>query len=179
MAKHDFKPSLKRATVLQIVALTVFASMLLFVGAEFQRTTLQSVDHANHVIGEARDLVKLSVDMETGLRGFQITGRPVFLQPSNAPSSVIDTKCAALVKLVADNPSQSAQLATIRENFNQWRLQTARTIRQQDDAVHDSEEVRYRKLLEGKAAMDTMRAQYSALIASELGERNSSVQSVR
>ena len=179
MAQHDFKPSLKRATVLQIVALTVFASMLLFVGAEFQRTTLQSVDHSNRVIGEARELVKLTIDMETGLRGFQITGRPVFLQPFNEASEVIDARFVGLAKLVADNPTQAVQLASTRENFNQWRLQAARTIRQQDDAAHDSEEVRYRKMLEGKAAMDTLRAHYNALIMSELGKRNSSVQHVR
>jgi PAS domain S-box-containing protein len=179
MAAHDFKPSLKRATVLQIVALTVFASMLLFLGAEFQRTTLQSVDHLGQVIRGARELLKLTIDMETGLRGFQITGRPVFLQPYNEASQVIDGKFVALAKLVADNPYQAAQLASTRENFNQWRLQTTRTIGQQDDGVHDPEEVRYRKMLEAKAAMDGLRAQYNALITSEMGQRNSSVQNVR
>src|SRR5271156_1305568 len=92
MAAHDFKPSLKRATVLQIVALTIFASMLLFVGAEFQRTNLQSVDHAGQVIGASRELVKLTLDMETGLRGFQLTGQPVFLQHYYEASQVIDAK---------------------------------------------------------------------------------------
>jgi two-component system sensor histidine kinase/response regulator len=179
MTLDDFKPSLKRATVLQIVALTVFASMLLFVGAEFQRTTLQSVDHANQVIGRVRELVKLTIDMETGLRGFQITRRQVFLQPYNEASQIIDAKFAALAKIVADNPSRVARLASTHENFNQWRLQAARTIRQQDEAASDSDEVRFRKMLEGKATMDALRAQYNALITSELGQRNLSVQSVR
>ncbi len=179
MAAHDFKPSLKRATVIQIVALTIFASMLLFVGAEFQRTTLQSVDHASQVIGAGRELFKLTLDMEAGLRGFQFTGKPVFLEPYYEASQVIDAKFVALQKLVADNPAQLAQLASIRENFNQWRLQAAETIQHQDNAVHDTEEVRDRKMLEGKTAMDTLRAQYTALIASETGQRNSSVQSLR
>src|SRR5450631_1147438 len=175
MAAHDFKPSLKRATVLQIVALTIFASMLLFVGAEFQKKTLESVDHASQVIGAGRELFKLTLDMEAGLRGFQFTGNPVFLQPYNEASQVIDAKFVALKKLVADNPAQLAQLASTRENFNQWRLQAAETIRHQADAVNDTEEVRYRKMLEGKTAMDTLRAQYTALIATETGQRNLSV----
>jgi two-component system, sensor histidine kinase and response regulator len=179
MAAHDFKPSLKRATVIQIVALTIFASMLLFVGAEFQRTTLQSVDHSSQVIGAARELFKLNLDMEAGLRGFQFTGNPIFLEPYNEALQLIDAKFVALKKLVADNPAQLAQLASIRENSNQWRLQAAETIRHQDKAVHDTEEVRNRKMLEGKTAMDTLREQYTALIASETGQRNSSVQSVR
>ncbi len=74
MTQQDFKPSLKRATVLQIAALTIFASMLLFVGAEFQRTTLKFIDHANQVISAERELFRLTLDMETGLRGFQLTG---------------------------------------------------------------------------------------------------------
>jgi two-component system, sensor histidine kinase and response regulator len=179
MAGHDFKPSLKRATVLQIVALTVFASMLLFLGAEFQRTTLQSVDHSNQVIGDARQLIKLTIDMETGLRGFQLTGRPIFLEPYNEASPVIDAKFVALKKILADNPSQLAQLASISESFYQWRLQAARTIRRQDDAVHDSEEVRYHEMLDGKTSMDALRARYDEFITGELSQRSSSVQSVR
>ena len=179
MTQHDFKPSLKRATVLQIVALTIFASMLLFVGAEFQRTTLRSVDHANQMVGAARELIKLTIDMETGLRGFQYTGKQIFLQPYNEASQVIDAKFDALNKLVAENPSQRAQVAAIREGFNRWRLQAAETIRQQDQAAHDSEEVRGRKMLESKASMDAIRAEYDALIASELGQRNTVLQGLR
>ncbi len=180
MAAHDFKPSLKRATALQIVALTIFASMLLFVGAEFQRTTLQSADHANQVINAARELISLTVDMESGLRGFQFTGKPVFLEPYQEASQVIDAKFIALNKLLSDNPSQQAQLATIRDGFHEWRLQAAKTIHQQDNGVvHDSEEVRDRKMLAGKAQIDVLRAKYAALIAGETGKRNLSVQSLR
>jgi hypothetical protein len=66
MGQQSFKPSLTRATLLRIVAMTMFASILLFEGAEFQRTTLQSVDHASQVIGADRELVKLTIDMESG-----------------------------------------------------------------------------------------------------------------
>ncbi len=179
MAAHDFKPSLKRATVLQIVALTIFASMLLFVGAEFQRTSLESVDHASQVIGASRELFKLTLDMEAGLRGFQFTGRPVFLQPYYEASQVIDAKFDALNKLVSGNPSQQALLASSRASFNEWRLRAAETIRQQDDAAHDSEEVRDSKMLEGKKSMDALRAKYASLIASETGQRNAGTQSLR
>ncbi len=141
MGQGDFKPSLKRSTILQIVALTIFASILLFVGAEFQRTTLQSVDHASQVIGAERELVKLTIDMESGLRGFLFTGKPIFLEPYNEAAEVIDAKFVALNKLISDNPSQQAQLANIREIFNQWRLQAKEMIRQRaDSSVQDSEE---------------------------------------
>jgi PAS domain S-box-containing protein len=179
MAAHDFKPSLRRATVLQIVALTIFASMLLFVGAEFQRTSLQSVDHANRVISAARDLVKLTIDMETGLRGFQFTGKPIFLQPYHDASQVIDGKFDSLSKLTSGNAFQQSHVANSRASFNQWRLRAEETIRQQEDAAQDSEEVRDSKMLEAKKSMDALRANYSALIASEMGQSNASTQSLR
>jgi two-component system, sensor histidine kinase and response regulator len=180
MGQQSFKPSLTRATVLRIVAMTMFASILLFEGAEFQRTTLQSVDHASQVIGADRELVKLNIDMESGLRGFLFMGRPVFLQPYNEAAGVIDAKFVALNKLVSDNPAQQAQLAIIREIFNQWRLRAKEMIRQRaDSSVQASEEALYNQMLESKISMDVLRAKYDALIASELVLRDASTQRVR
>ena len=174
MAAHDFKPSLKRATVLQIVALTIFASMLLFVGAEFQRTTLEFVDHANQVISAERELFRLTLDMETGLRGFQITGKPVFLQPYNEAAEVIDARFAALDRMIADDPSQHAQLASIHRSFNEWRQQATDTLRQRTGTAGpgtwDSDSS---AMLESKASMDLLRKKFDALISSEVLPRNS------
>ncbi len=122
MTEHDFKPSLKRATVLQIVALTIFASMLLFVGAEFQRATLQFIDHANQVISAERELLRLTLDMETGLRGFQLTGRAVFLQPYNDAAKVIDARFVALDGLIANDPSSAS---STREHTPDFRRMAA------------------------------------------------------
>jgi PAS domain S-box-containing protein len=173
MTQHDFKPSLKRATVLQIVALTIFASMLLFVGAELQRTSLKFIDHAGQVISAERELFRLALDMETGLRGFQLTGKPVFLQPYNEAAKVIDAKFVALDELVANDPSQRAQLASIRQSFKEWRLQATEALRQNTDrAAHDASDISSGKMLESKASMDLLRTKFNALIASEVVPRN-------
>ena len=151
MGQQSFKPSLTRATLLRIVAMTMFASILLFEGAEFQRTTLQSVDHASQVIGADRELVKLTNDMESGLRGFLFTGKPIFLEPYNEAADVIDARFVALNKLISDNPAQQAELANIREIFNQWRLRAKEMIRQRaDSSVQDSEEALFSQMLEAR-----------------------------
>jgi CHASE3 domain sensor protein len=113
MGQQSFKPSLTRATLLRIVAMTMFASILLFEGAEFQRTTLHSVDHASQVIGADRELVKLTIDMESGLRGFLFTGKPIFLEPYNEAADVIDARFVALNKLISDNPAHSGDLQPV------------------------------------------------------------------
>ncbi len=66
---------------LQIVLLTLFASILVFGSVDSLRTSLQGVDHADQVIAAERELIKLNVDKETGLRGFQIAGDAVLLRP--------------------------------------------------------------------------------------------------
>ncbi len=155
-------------------------SILLFEGAEFQRTTLESVDHASQVIGAERELVKLTIDMESGLRGFLFTGKPIFLEPYNEAADVIDARFVALNKLISDNPTQQAELANIREIFNQWRLRAKEMIRQRaDSSVQDSEEALFSQMLESKASMDILRAKYKSLIASEIVLRDARSQRVR
>jgi two-component system, sensor histidine kinase and response regulator len=180
MAAHDFKPSLKRATVLQIVALTIFASALLFVGAEFQRTTLNFVDHANQVIGMERELFRLTLDMETGLRGYQLTGETVFLQPYNAAAKVIDARFAALDRMTAHDSSQHTQLASIRQGFGEWRLLAEKAVRQRSAyAGPVTWDANSSGMLESKASMDSLRTKFEALIDSEVSPRNLTTEQIR
>ncbi len=129
MERREFKPTLNRRVVLQIIAISIFSSLLLFEGAESLRTTLESVNHADQVIGAARDLLKLTLDMETGVRGFLFTGSPVFLQPYSEAAQVIDSRFTALSQLVSGISSQQAQLATIRESVEQWRVASPKNHR--------------------------------------------------
>jgi PAS domain S-box-containing protein len=141
---------------------------------------LESVNHADQVIGEARDLLRLTIDMETGVRGFLFTGRPVFLQPYNEATQVVHSRFAALSQLVSGNSSQQAQLATIRESVEQWRLQATKTIEQRSSsAAGDSEDVRYGKMLKSKAMMDKIRGHFDQLISGEVIARDQNAQRAR
>jgi CHASE3 domain sensor protein len=44
-------------------------------------SAMQWVEHTDRVIGNANETVKLSIDMETGMRGFLLTGDERFLDP--------------------------------------------------------------------------------------------------
>jgi len=157
MDKNKFKLSLK--LVLAPIAVTVVLAIAVLLEVRFLRTALDGVDHSDQVISADRQLIKLNLDMETGLRGFQYTGREVFLQPYTEAAGVVDRKFATLAELVSGDPTQRAQLASIRAGFEQWRLLTASAIaRRADHAIHDSEEVRYEQALERKGSMDAIRA---------------------
>jgi len=170
---------LRPAVSLAIVVLAILTLTLLF-QVRFLKTALEEKDSTDRAIGEARELLKLNVDMETGLRGFQYTGKTVFLQPYREAEQVVDSKFAALDQLVRDDPSQKTQLANIRDSFEQWKLLAASAIaRRADDSIHDSEEDRYEQTLERKASMDTIRARYAAFDSGEELVRNRYLQRVR
>jgi PAS domain S-box-containing protein len=176
---NKFRVSLHPAAALPIVTVAILASMLLF-QVLFLRAALQGEDHTDYVIGEERELLTMNVDMETGLRGFQYTGRTEFLQPYREAAQVIDSKFAALDRLISDDPFQEAQLASIRGSFEQWKLLAANAMaRRADGSIYDSEEERYHPALERKASMDKIRVQYVVFDSGEVFLRNQYSQKIR
>jgi len=177
--QSKFGVSLRPSTALPIVVVAILTSALLF-QVLLLRTALQGEDHIDYVIGGERELLRMNVDMETGLRGFQYTGRAEFLQPYQEATEVDDSKFAALDRLISDDPSQEAQLASIRGNFEQWKVLAASAIaRRADDSIYDSEEDRYRQAFERKTVMDEIRAKYAVFDSTEVSLRNQYSQKIR
>lgn len=58
--------------------------------------------------------------METGQRGFVITGEAKYLDPYNNGKKNWQTHYDALLGLVADNPDQQEKLKAIRKNVEDW-----------------------------------------------------------
>ncbi|TLP64830.1 MULTISPECIES: response regulator [Pseudomonas] len=69
-------------------------------------SAMQWVEHTDRVIGNANETVKLSIDMETGMRGFLITGDERFLDPYEVAKPRIFSSLDTLRELVIDNPTQ-------------------------------------------------------------------------
>jgi two-component system sensor histidine kinase/response regulator len=170
--------ALHSAATLPIFVMMFLASTLLF-QVLFLRAALRGVDRTHEVISAERELLKLNVDMETGLRGLQFTGRVEFLQPYREAGQVVDSKFAALERLVSDDPSQQARLASIRGSFELWRLQAADAIaRRADPSIHDSDEDRFNQTLKAKASMDAIRAEYAHFDSHAIRSRNQYLQKV-
>lgn len=160
--------SLRPAVALSVVTIAILASTLLF-QVLFLRAALLGVDRTHRIISGEQELLKLNVDMETGVRGFQYTGNAEFLQPYAEAAQVVDSKFAALNQLVSDNPSQRAQVASIRGSFEQWKLAAEKTIaRRADVSIREPDQDRFDQMLKGKASMDAIRAQYAAFDSDEM-----------
>ncbi len=85
-------------------------------------SALQWVDHTHQVIGQAYRTQKLLEDLETGLRGYMLTGDQQFLEPYLKASPIIDTVFQELSDLVSDNPSQVQSVRQLISQYDNWKL---------------------------------------------------------
>src|SRR5215211_2658484 len=97
-----FKRALTRAIVFPLIALLLFVSVLLW-QLEDMLAVAGLVGHSDEAIAQAHVTQSLLVDMETGLRGYLITGDRDFLEPYLQAQPLIQPAFANLAALVDDN----------------------------------------------------------------------------
>jgi CHASE3 domain sensor protein/putative methionine-R-sulfoxide reductase with GAF domain len=78
------------------------------------------VEHDQPVLANAHQLAKLIIDMETGERGFLITGKEEFLEPYHNSVDKFDKLLEMEKVLVSDNLPQVAMLDKIKSLKDQW-----------------------------------------------------------
>ena len=78
------------------------------------------IEHTNDVIRVANSIIASAVDMETGMRGFMLSGKDDFLEPYVAGKSSFYGLVSGLAATVNDNPAQVKLLAEISSNINGW-----------------------------------------------------------
>jgi len=149
--------------------------LLLMVGAAFAvllfavadlRTSERRLQDSREVLATANQLERLVVDLETGQRGFIITGQARFLEPWNAARAALPEQSRTLEQLVADNPVQKSRARRITQeavsylnDYSVPLLDAARRDPAPARTVAATEE--------GKRRMDALRAEFDDLIATE------------
>jgi PAS domain S-box-containing protein len=163
-----FKRALTRAIVFPLIALLLFVSVLLW-QLEDMLAVAGLVDHSDEAIAQAHVTQSLLVDMETGLRGYLITGERDFLEPYLQAQPLIQPAFANLAVLVADNPDQSGLLSQLTPNYIAWQEYASSVIQLRDAGGDYASLVRSRA---GKQRMDAMRAQIDRFVDAEMTLRD-------
>jgi len=96
--------------LLALVVGAVFA--ILLVAIEDLRSSGRQATQSRTELATADSLEKLVIDLETGVRGFVITGQEQFLQPWNAARAAFPERSRTLVSSV-DDPEQARQARRI------------------------------------------------------------------
>ena len=130
------------------------------------------VSHTHKVIELANDVGASLVDMETGLRGYLLTGNENFLEPYNSGIERFSLKIDEGKLLVSDNPEQVQRLEKVSRIQQKWQdkhVSVSMDLRK--DVINGSSSinvvVEFVEQGIGKANMDAMRLVLNEFIAEE------------
>lgn len=104
--------------LLALVVATAFAVLLSSVAD--LRTSERRARQSAEVLVVANRLERLVVDLETGQRGFVITGQQRFLQPWRDAQVAFPEEASNLEQLVSDNPEQQARAQRITQGITSY-----------------------------------------------------------
>jgi signal transduction histidine kinase len=79
--------------------------------------------HTSKVLHNSEEIQKMVSDMETGTRGFLLTGNKNFLHPYEAASKNIKGRISSLRSMIDDNNSQLRRLNKFELLLDKWHLQ--------------------------------------------------------
>lgn len=136
--------------------------MVLVVGFVSYRTTLQMIDaagwqkHTYDVLAKLDDTLLGLQDIETGQRGFLLTGEEAYLEPYNNGLNQIDRSMQGLRSLTADNTKQQRRLDTLEPLIRQRNALVKETIDLRRAGSTDAA-LQLVKTGRGKVLMDQMR----------------------
>ena len=134
------------------------------------------VDHTHKVIREAQSLQSGMIDMETGMRGYLVSGKDEFLEPYVEGKKVFTRTIGELKQTVSDNPSQVTLLREIEALEAKWLSEAAqpkidlrRKVNRGREAADNFRVLSAR--IVGKQRFDALRAQL-AIADGALEDRN-------
>lgn len=160
---------------LQTKLLAAFAVICVLIGAIntfvyrvliSEQESVRWVDHTNRVLDVSSQALAALVDMETGFRGYMVSGDSDFLEPYEAGKIAYAEKLASLKELTADNPPQVARWDAILDQAQKWQTEWTEPgmdLRAQVTAGEADMQsvVDYVATQGGKTFMDAIRVQIS------------------
>lgn len=154
--EQRFRKLLSRNVSLPL-AVGVLSAAFFVILISYLLSAIQWVEHTDRVINNLNRSLKLSVDMETGMRGFLLTGDERFLDPYEVAKPAISTELQGLEELVVDNPEQVdrfKRLAALQSSWNEFAQEMITLRRTGGDYQTPIQNRR------GKRLADEMREQY-------------------
>lgn len=103
-----------------IIALLIVVVAIVYSGITASQDRANWVTHTYQVIGAADDILLNLVNIETGERGFLVTGEEVFLEPYTQGLATYNELQRSTQILVDDNPAQVRLLQAIDANVQEW-----------------------------------------------------------
>ncbi|HET9696521.1 MAG TPA: CHASE3 domain-containing protein [Terriglobales bacterium] len=150
--KH-FRRHLQLAFVVPLVLAALLGSIFV-VQTYYLRQALKDVEHSYIVQMRARSLLKLMLDMETGLRGYLLTGDRQLLQPYRDSAPHVGPALDELQQLTHHDPRQTELMKQFGDNYQRWHADSSHLI----DMRENGQDVSSAAVnMRGKQIMDAIR----------------------
>lgn len=169
---HELSITRRGAFILLLPTLLTLSSLINWSWSRGQeRIASDGVTHTEETLKESNQLLTLLVDAETGVRGYGLTRDTQFLEPYQEAKRAIPNRVAKLERLTANSASQRSRLAAIQADVDEY-LDLLEEIRRLLDRRVSTQlpapASRLQSLInEGKARMDTLRAELDSLKSEE------------
>jgi signal transduction histidine kinase len=160
------RKALRRAFVVPIVVMLGFVAIL---GLEIRHLVIETHDleRTDEIISTGQKTLRLLVDMETGLRGYLLTGLGAFLEPYLQALPLIDPSLARLDALVSNQPAQRARIEQVRGLEKSWLARSDEQMLRRREMAGDNA-----IMLEKKQSMDRIRATFDEFLSGEQQQRH-------
>ena len=142
-----------------VLGAVVFVALIVYL-----LSTISWVEHTDRVTRNAVEVQRRSIDMETGMRGFLITGDDSFLEPYDSAQARMKTDLAALRSLVSDNQQQVDRIDRIASLQNAWNDFAREMIALRRSGGDYQTPIRFGR---GKRITDNVRAEFTAFTDTE------------
>ena len=159
MQPQDFNRYLRRTILVPVILLAVLAGVLLW-QITYMVHALREVDRSDRVIADAHLLVQQALDMETGLRGYLLTGDEVFLEPYTHALQNGTRVARDLQSLLDGDSEQQDRLRAISAGIDDWQKHADALI----DRRRQGSQASVSENLAGKERMDAIRSAEEALV---------------
>lgn len=117
--------------ILLIIVLLVLSALR---GFDQVSSSVKRNIHSYEVLNQAGGVLRSLIDIETGMRGYALTGRDSFMAPMQAGEKAFADDFERIKTDTADNPQQQARLQQLQGLYQQWLqedIQTTIALRQQ------------------------------------------------
>jgi PAS domain S-box-containing protein len=138
------------------IAIIAWLAVMSYINNRKSDEAARWVAHTNRVLYHSEEILALTVDIESGQRGFALTGLREFLEPANRSAQRLKDHIKSLKALINDNASQVKRLEKLEILVNQ----KLDFVRKAIDArtQHGLQDViTMNSSMEGKRIMDSVR----------------------
>ncbi|HEY9062270.1 MAG TPA: methyl-accepting chemotaxis protein [Pseudobacteroides sp.] len=145
-----------------VVAILIVLSGIVFLNFSNYVQANQWNIHTYEVLSDIKNIVASMVNMETGQRGFSITGDEKFLEPYNKGKADFEKSFSDAKEKTSDNPKQQANLDKIKQMKEQWQQIAENSISLRREVTNKGkvmdDVIREEAAAKGKSYMDSLRS---------------------